>query len=265
MSQQPRRTIVRLSRDERVRDIIAAARQVFVERGFELAAIAEIAAKAGVAEGTIYKYFESKRAVLLAVIEAWYHSMIKDFIEQLSGLQGARNKIYYIVWRHLKSLKDDADLCRLCFNQVLHSDDYHQTQIYQFNRQYTSVFVEVCREGVQNGELRSNLPIALFRDMIFGGIDARISRFLFRSGDAEVDTQATARDIVAMFFDGVMVNTDSTCESVVTVECLKGLASRFEDAVKRLESTASPNLKAPTAKPKLSSIASNARRTSKRT
>ena len=69
MTSTVRRTVVRLSRDERMRDIVAAARKVFIERGFDAASTAEIAANAGVAEGTIYKYFESKRDVLLAVIE----------------------------------------------------------------------------------------------------------------------------------------------------------------------------------------------------
>jgi AcrR family transcriptional regulator len=234
-----RRTVVRLSRDERMQSIVAAAREVFVERGFDAASTAEIAAKAGVAEGTIYKYFENKRDVLLAVIEAWYQSMIGDFAEQLAGLQGTRNKIYFIVRRHLKSLREDAKLCRLCFNEVRHSDDYYQTPLYEFNRKYTAVFVEVCREGVRLGDLRSDLSVTLFRDLVFGGIDARVSRFLFGVGDHVIDVDATAEEIVRMFYDGVAAQpVSASAGRGVSLSRLDALTDRLERAADRMEAAA---------------------------
>src|SRR2546430_14366674 len=45
-----------------------AAAEVFAERGFEGATTAEIAQRAGVAEGTIFKRFRTKRDLLLAVV-----------------------------------------------------------------------------------------------------------------------------------------------------------------------------------------------------
>ncbi|MCK5427972.1 MAG: helix-turn-helix transcriptional regulator, partial [Anaerolineales bacterium] len=41
----------------RKRQIIAAAREVFSQKGFSEATTAEIAQQAGVSEGTIYNYF----------------------------------------------------------------------------------------------------------------------------------------------------------------------------------------------------------------
>lgn len=69
----------RLPRAQRVGDILAAARQVFAEHGFAAASIAEIASKAGVAEGTIYKFFDSKRHLVVSVIESWYDDMLAEF------------------------------------------------------------------------------------------------------------------------------------------------------------------------------------------
>lgn len=48
--------------------IIAAARKVFEQRGYEGASIREIAAEADFAKGSIYYYFENKAALLDAVI-----------------------------------------------------------------------------------------------------------------------------------------------------------------------------------------------------
>ena len=46
--------------------ILAAALEAFVEKGFHGTAVPEIAARAGVGAGTIYRYFESKEAVVNA-------------------------------------------------------------------------------------------------------------------------------------------------------------------------------------------------------
>ena len=45
-------------------DIMQAALELIAERGFHGAPMAEIAEKAGVAAGTIYRYFENKEALI---------------------------------------------------------------------------------------------------------------------------------------------------------------------------------------------------------
>lgn len=49
--------------------LLAAAREVLAERGLEAATVAEIVARAGVAQGTFYLYFPSKQAVVFALTE----------------------------------------------------------------------------------------------------------------------------------------------------------------------------------------------------
>jgi AcrR family transcriptional regulator len=55
--------------EERRRRILDAAATVFARRGYHQAKTREIAREAGVAEGTIYNYFPSKRDLLLAIID----------------------------------------------------------------------------------------------------------------------------------------------------------------------------------------------------
>jgi AcrR family transcriptional regulator len=65
-------------------DILKAAREVFKQSGYEKAHVAEIAQRAGVAKGTVYLYFESKRAMLDALCDL-YQEMIADAL--LDALQ----------------------------------------------------------------------------------------------------------------------------------------------------------------------------------
>jgi AcrR family transcriptional regulator len=58
----------RLPADERRRNILDAARQIFAQRGYHGAGIAEIAAKCGCSEPNLYRHFPSKQALFAAVL-----------------------------------------------------------------------------------------------------------------------------------------------------------------------------------------------------
>ena len=63
--------------------ILEAALELFRERGFEQATMREIAARAGVATGLAYYYFESKDAIVLA----FYHRAKDDLAPLVDGAQ----------------------------------------------------------------------------------------------------------------------------------------------------------------------------------
>ena len=60
---------LRVMPEERIRDITRAAVLVFRRMGFQQAQMGEIAREAGVANGTLYNYFESKSHLFLYVME----------------------------------------------------------------------------------------------------------------------------------------------------------------------------------------------------
>jgi len=232
----PHRSWSRRPREERIGAIEAAARTVFGRRGYAEASIAEIAAEAGIAEGTIYKFFDSKRRLVTCVLERWYETMLAEFAGSLPGIQGARNKLRFIVWRHLTSLRDDLDIARLCLHEARNSRDYYQSEVYQLNRRYTHFLIEACREGIGSGEFRADTPVALVRDMIFGGIDHHSWAMLFGHGD--IDPERSADLILSVVFAGIArpaIDGNSPDDSCVRIETV---AARLEAIAARLEGKA---------------------------
>src|SRR4051812_29332974 len=71
------------ARQEREAAIRAAALDVFVAKGFADARLEDVAARAGVAKGTIYLYFDSKEALLQALVRAAVAGPIADFQQKL--------------------------------------------------------------------------------------------------------------------------------------------------------------------------------------
>jgi AcrR family transcriptional regulator len=182
-----RRTVVRLPRERRVRDIEAAARAAFGENGYAGTAVSDIAARAGVSEGTVFTFFPTKRDLVIRVVELWYEAMILTFDEMLPGIRGSSNKMRFFIRQHLKSLHDSPKLARLCSNEVRNEGDYYQGPLYELNRRYTHIFIDIFRTGVASGEFRRGVSAGLVRDLIFGGIDHHISGFLYGRAKLDVD------------------------------------------------------------------------------
>ncbi len=66
--------------------ILDAATDVFAEKGFHPATIKDIARQAGIAEGTIYNYFENKTALMLGILDRLNESDRRDIdFSQFTG------------------------------------------------------------------------------------------------------------------------------------------------------------------------------------
>jgi AcrR family transcriptional regulator len=201
MSRNAARPVVRLGREERVGHILQAAREAFCEKGYENTAVAEIAERVGVVEGTVYKYFESKRELLLRVLENWYEEMFGDYARDLAGIAGTRARLRLLIWRHLRSIKDYPLLCRLMFREVRSERDYHGSALHTLNRRYTQLLIDVLDEGARSGDFRSGLPMPLLRDMVYGSIEHYTWNFV--CGRGELDIDQTAEQITALLCDGI--------------------------------------------------------------
>src|SRR5215207_10052243 len=91
-----RRASERLPREERIAAIMEAARTVFCEHGYTNASTAEIAHRAGVVEGALYRYFPSKKDLLIKVVEDFYTRVFSDYEQQLKGVRGVWNSLRFM-------------------------------------------------------------------------------------------------------------------------------------------------------------------------
>ena len=80
LDQARRRRVVKPP-DQRRQEILEAATQLFRARGFEVTTVQAIAGKAGVAAGTVYLYFPSKEAILVALKEDFEAGLLDRFAE----------------------------------------------------------------------------------------------------------------------------------------------------------------------------------------
>ena len=198
---QPRRQVRRLPPEKRIADILAAAKAVFDEKGYNDALITDIAERAGVVEGSIYRFFANKRDLLTRVVEHWYISMLERHEADFPAVQGTWNQIRFLIHQHVMAIKSEPGLARLLLQEIRLEPGYRDSNFFRLNRAYTSRIMEVVKRAIANQEFRPGLSPVLIRDLVYGAIEHRAWVFLRREG--ELDAAAVTEGIIDILRSGL--------------------------------------------------------------
>lgn len=68
-------------RESKREEIVAAARDLFIQEGYEATSMSRLATTAGVAPNTIYWYFKDKDEVLVAVLDAEFATRMAQYLQ----------------------------------------------------------------------------------------------------------------------------------------------------------------------------------------
>ena len=227
-----RKAANRLSTDDRMADILAAARAVIAEKGYEKTLLSDIARRAGVVDGTIYRYFENKRELMIRVAEAWFGEQL-TVDSQLASIHGTQNKLRHLAWRTLDIIRREPVLARFMLMELRPDPAYKKTAFFEMNKRFTHETLEVCREAVASGEFCNDVPPNVLRDMLHGTIEHRTWAFLRGEGDFSIEDEADR--ISKVIYRGMLARP-----ATPPVD-LEGVASRLEAVASRLEKLSGEN------------------------
>lgn len=151
--------------------IIEAAIKVIAEHGYHNAQVAKIAREAGVAEGTIYLYFQNKEDVLISIFKDKMGEYIGLIRKELQKTGDPREKLKTLIQTHFSKLEENRYLAAVLQIQLRQSHPSIRQRIAEPLRGYHRLIEEVLLEGVARGIFRENLNIHLTRQVIFGAMD----------------------------------------------------------------------------------------------
>src|SRR5215475_5391787 len=101
------------NRAAREHALIAAARRLFANRGFEATTTREIAAEAGCAEGLIHRYFQGKAGLLLAIVESRASQEVHDLTHKLKSAPTLQQEVRQLVDFELSRMWEDREFFRV--------------------------------------------------------------------------------------------------------------------------------------------------------
>ena len=105
----------RLPRDERRGQLLIAASDIFVDRGYHAAGMDEIAERAGVSKPVLYQHFSSKLELYLAVLARHVENLVSGVRQALRTTTDNRQRLRSAVGAFFDFIEHDSQGYRLIF------------------------------------------------------------------------------------------------------------------------------------------------------
>lgn len=108
--------------------ILQAAQRLFARKGYDGTTTRDLAQAAGVAEGTLFRHFTNKKAILIEIATQGWVEILTDLLTELSEM-GSYKAVAQVMRRRMLNLHQNADLLRVCFMEAqFHPDLRDQIQ-----------------------------------------------------------------------------------------------------------------------------------------
>lgn len=141
----------------RPQELLDAALELFVEKGFAATRTEEVAARAGVSKGTLYLYYPSKEDLLKAVILRNISPEIAEGMDIVRGwTEGTPELLAYVLrewWRRFGE-SSVSGMCKLMMSEVRNFPEIGKFFADEVIKPWHAVLGSVIERGIARGEFR---------------------------------------------------------------------------------------------------------------
>ncbi|HEU4458089.1 MAG TPA: TetR/AcrR family transcriptional regulator [Methylibium sp.] len=161
-------------KDARPQELLDAALELFVEKGFAATRSEEVAARAGVSKGTLYLYYPSKEELLKAVIRENLSREIAEGVDIVRGFEGSTpellDHLMHEWWRRI-GLTPASGICKLIVSEVRNFPEIAAFYLQEVVEPCERMMGSVIERGIERGEFRAvptaEVVHALMAPMLF--------------------------------------------------------------------------------------------------
>ena len=146
------------STEEDIRErILQAALKLFARKGYDGTTTKDLANAAKVAEGTLFRYFPSKKAILIEVATSGWIEILTDLLTELSEM-GSYQAISQVMRRRMINMHENADLLRVCFIEAQHHSELRERIQSEVIEKMTDVAEAFFETAMSKGIYREMSP-----------------------------------------------------------------------------------------------------------
>ncbi len=188
------------NKSEKYQIILNSAGAVFSEHGFHKATISQIAALAGVADGTLYLYFKNKDDILYQYISYKTEVVFEKMRGAVEKGKNAEEKLRLLIRCHLEEFQNDKHMAVIFQSEARYLRDI-QSQIKDISKMYLDLLSEIIEQGQIEGAMRQDLFVGLVKRFILGAVEGVISTWVTAEG--RYDLVSMADPLVDLYLTGV--------------------------------------------------------------
>jgi TetR/AcrR family transcriptional regulator, fatty acid metabolism regulator protein len=180
--------------------ILRAAIDVFAERGFFNAQVADVARAAGVAAGTVYLYFKGKDDLLVSIFERSMREGLATGRAAAANLQDPRERLRRLARAHLARLGHDRNLAIVFQVELRQSTKFMERLSATLLRDYLGLIREAVADGQREGLFRADVKATAMAKMLFGALDEMATNWILSR--RRYSLEADADIVVDLFING---------------------------------------------------------------
>lgn len=184
--------------------ILQAAQKLFARKGFDGTTTKDLARKAGVAEGTIFRHFANKKAILIELATEGWVEILTDLLTELSEM-ATYQAVAQVMRRRMLHMNKNVDLMKICFFEAqFHPElrDRIQSEVIAKMTDVAEAFVETAME---RGVYRKMNPKIVARVFVGMFAIAGFSQDTMLEGDTDPQAmKEMAEGLADIFLNGVL-------------------------------------------------------------
>lgn len=181
--------------------ILRAAIKVFAGKGFFNSKVADIAAQAGIADGTVYLYFKSKDEILHSIFDRAMSEFIAEGRKELTAIEDSTERLRKIAQLHLEKLGADRDLAVVFQVELRGSTKFMQ----EFSAAGFGAYLDIIRSTIEDGQrsddFRSDVKAVIAAKILYGALDEMVTNWILSKKSYPLAPMA--EHVMAIFLGGV--------------------------------------------------------------
>src|SRR3954467_11922430 len=199
-STSPVRSAETAARSDKRAAILRAAIEVFAERGFFNAQVADVARAAGVAAGTVYLYFRSKDDLLVSIFERTMRETLAQGQAAVAAIADPAERLRLFARLHLGMLGRDRNLAIVFQIELRQSVKFMERFSSTLLRDYLGQIRAAIEDGQRVGLFRDDINATTTAKIFFGALDEMATNWVLsqRRKSLEIDADA----VVDVFLNG---------------------------------------------------------------
>jgi AcrR family transcriptional regulator len=146
-------------KEARQRALMHAATTVFAEHGYDAATTREVAERANCSEGLIHRYFNGKRGLLLAVLNAKAAEFAERMRIEQPDRETLREELEQIFLWPLEKMWDERDFMRVSVSRASIDPEVGHVVGHHLNQQRVDVIADKLRRHQAAGRVRADVDV----------------------------------------------------------------------------------------------------------
>ncbi len=196
-----------LPKEERQAQILAAAREEFIENGYQAARISDVAKRANLSKGAIYFHYPSKRELFLALVLQEHHATYQFLTDAETDELPALAHLLTIGMKYLEHFGGDAakpPRFFLMMTELAVRDPDIQVRTRELHEEFTRAVARILDKGVAEGVFRP-MNTAIVAEMLKATIDGYAGQMAV---GLPIDNGAVIGDGFVILLRGMLANPE---------------------------------------------------------